>query len=456
MANHLLIIGDAPAHLEPVLGADSSPLHGVICTRLGWSSLRPESLQEHAANLIVPIIRPEIAASGAFLAAASEKPILKATLAILSRECDQECFDLASRAFDDFVSESAVAHEIRHRLGRLVAEPEGEAGCVRNALIQELGLAQMVGRDPRFLDQVGKIPRLARSGSPVLICGESGTGKELCAHAIHNLSTRRNQPFIPLDCGAFPDHLFENELFGHARGAYTDANRDQKGLVALAEGGTLFLDEVDSLSPAAQSKLLRFLQERTYRPLGSERFVRADIRLLAATNRDLEALVKAKQFRLDLYFRLCVLKLQALPLRERRGDIVVLANHFLDEICERDALSRKSLASTTIRILNHYHWPGNVRELYNVMEQCVTFTEGMQIQPRHLPGQFEQARAGASPISFNQARSRALEDFERSYVESVLRDCGGNVTHAARLAQKERRMFGRMVKRYNLKGEGPP
>lgn len=448
MSNHLLIIGDVPASLE-------YPLPGMCCTQLAWSSLRLDALREYGADLIVPIIRPEITESGAFLTALLERPIRKPTMAILSRECDRDCFDLAARVADDFVSETAPAHEIRHRLSRLVGEPEGETTRVRNTLTRELGLAQLVGRDRRFLEQIGKIPLLARSGSPVLISGESGTGKELCAHAIHNLSARCNRPFIPLDCGAFPDHLFENELFGHARGAYTDASRDQKGLVALAEGGTLFLDEVDSLSPAAQSKLLRFLQERTYRPLGSERFVRADIRLLAATNRDLEALVKAKQFRLDLYFRLCVLKLHALALRERRGDIGVLADHFLDEICRRDALPRKSLATTTTRALYHYDWPGNVRELYNVMEQCVTFTKGTQIHPRHLPAQFEQPQAGHQPISFNQARSLALADFERRYVEDLLRGCGGNVTHAARLAQKERRMFGRMVKRYNLKREQP-
>jgi DNA-binding NtrC family response regulator len=452
MSHHLLIIGDTPASLKRLVTSEG-PLLGVSLSQVDWSSLRLDAIHQHEANLIVPVIRPEISESGSFLTWLRNIPIRKPTMAILSRECNCDLFNLASQVADDFITEPALPQEIQNRLTRLMGELEGETTRVRNMLTEELGMAQLVGRDPAFLAQIQKIPLLARSGSPVLITGETGTGKELCARAIHNLSSRRGCPFIPIDCGAFPDHLLENELFGHTRGAYTDAHRDQKGLLALAEGGTLFLDEVDSLSPAAQSKLLRFLQERTYRPLGSERFLRADIRVLAATNRDLEAMVKAKQFRLDLYFRLCVLKLHALPLRERRSDVEILAKHFLKEICLENAVPRKSLAATAVRLLRGYDWPGNVRELYNAMQQCVTFTEGAQILPRHLPIQFEPADADGPPPSFNSARTLVVEAFERRYIEDLLRDCGGNVTHAARLAQKDRRLFGRMIKRYNIKRE---
>jgi DNA-binding NtrC family response regulator len=300
---------------------------------------------------------------------------------------------------------------------------------------------------------VEKIPLVARSNSPVLITGETGTGKELCARAIHYLSPRRDHPFIPVDCAALPDHLFENEVFGHARGAFTDAHRDQKGLVALAEGGTLFLDEIDSLSLGAQAKLLRFMQERTYKPLGSNRFLQARLDVVAATNHDLEAMVRAKQFRSDLFFRLSVLRLHMMPLRERRGDIALLARHFLEMACAQAGVARKTLALATIGKLTNYDWPGNVRELYNVIQSAVVFSEGAQILPRHI------ARpSGAMPdepdrSSFRAARAGVLEEFERRYVEDLLRECDGNVTHAARLAKKDRRAFGRLIKRYNIQRE---
>src|SRR5207247_1989977 len=172
---------------------------------------------------------------------------------------------------------------------------------------------------------------------------ETGTGKELCARAIHHLSSRRSFPFIPVDCAALPDHLFENEFFGHARGAFTDAHAEQKGLVAMAEGGTLFLDEIDALALTAQAKLLRFLEERAFKPLGADRFVKADVHVLAATNRSLEALIRNGQFRSDLYFRLNVLSLHLTPLRDRRGDIALLARHFVDACCVEGDLPRKSL-----------------------------------------------------------------------------------------------------------------
>src|ERR1051325_5765417 len=228
-----------------------------------------------------------------------------------------------------------------------------------------------VGRAPGFVRTMARIPAVARSGSPVLITGETGTGKELCARAIHHLGRRRDFPFIPVDCGAVPDHLFENELFGHTRGAFTDAHGDQKGLVAMADRGTLFLDEVDALPLTAQAKLLRFLQERTFKPLGADRFQRADVNVLAATNRCLESLVREKRFRADLYFRLNVLTMHMEPLRQRREDIGLLSQHFADAICAEQALPRVVVTPAAIRRLMYYDWPGNVRELHNVVQRAV-------------------------------------------------------------------------------------
>jgi two-component system response regulator GlrR len=322
-----------------------------------------------------------------------------------------------------------------------------QAVCAR--ITQQAGLSQLVGADPTFLDAITRIQAIAASDAPVLIVGETGTGKELCAHAIHHLSPRAHFPFIPVECGAVPDLLAENELFGHARGAYTDAHRDQKGLAALAEGGTLFLDEIDSLSLAAQAKLLRFLQDGAYRALGAERFVRANVRVLAAANRDVELLVQAKQFRSDLYFRLNVLELQLPPLRERRRDISLLANHFLESFCAAAGGPARYFSPAALRILEQHDWPGNVRELRNVIHRAVIFSSGASILPSHICLRRASPPTPAA-ISFRQARQQAIDRFERLYLEQTLREHGGNITRAALAAGKDRRAFGRLVKKHGV------
>jgi len=200
----------------------------------------------------------------------------------------------------------------------------------------------------------------------VLIVGETGSGKELFARAIHSLGPRRNFPFVPVDCAAIPELLFESELFGHLRGAFTDASHDRKGLAAVAEGGTLFLDEIDALSLRSQAKLLRFLEERSYRPLGSERLIGLNVNVVAATNSDLQELVHSGKFRADLFFRLNVLRLRLVPLRERRDDIPLLASHFIRQISLENEIGPRILTPAAIWKLTVYDWPGNVRELYNV------------------------------------------------------------------------------------------
>jgi two-component system response regulator GlrR len=285
------------------------------------------------------------------------------TFAVLPSEPGASLLRIAAQAADDFILSPIRGDELRQRLGRVLGGPRDDLASAHERLLEEMGLTQLVGRDPTFLRAIEHVPRFARSNMPVLITGETGTGKELCARASHFLSRRRDYPFIAVDCGALPDHLVENELFGHARGAFTDAHRDQKGLVATAEGGTLFLDEIDALSPAAQAKLLRFLQERTFRPLGSDRFALADVSVIAATNRDLEACARDKQFRSDLYFRLNVLRLHVPPLRDRRGDIERLARYFLATLHQPADSVRKLLSPAALQKLTAYDWPGNVQVL---------------------------------------------------------------------------------------------
>jgi DNA-binding NtrC family response regulator len=294
-----------------------------------------------------------------------------------------------------------------------------------------------------------KLPRIAQAEGNVLLTGETGTGKELCARAIHHLSARRPAPFIAVDSGALPEGLLESELFGHTAGAFTDARAEHRGLAALAEGGVLFLDEVDALSPRLQSKLLRFLEERTYKPLGSERFRRADVRMIAATNRNLEALVRTGAFRSDLYFRMNVLHLRLPPLRERPADIPVLAEHFL-QIQPPGRGQPRSLAPSALRKLTLHHWPGNVRELLNVVQRAVVFADGPVIRAQDIDLTLPVDVGEAPGAGFRQARADALARFERAFVENLLRKHNGNITRAAREARKDRRAFGRLVKRLGV------
>jgi two-component system response regulator GlrR len=451
--HHLLLVEQTVLSLEDHLGGPRASEQEFRCERVAWDSSVPARVRTCTADMILLAALPESAPALHLFEWVQAHPVTKPIFAILPDEGAETLLAAASDVAADFILWPAGRSELRLRLLRILGKPEPDLAGLHSLLSREMGLANLLGNDPAFLRMVAAIPLAARSDSPVLITGETGTGKELCARAIHHLGRRKGLPFIAADCGAFPDHLFENELFGHARGAFTDAHGDQKGLVALAEGGTLFLDEVDALSPSAQAKLLRFLQERTYKPLGAERFSRADIRILAATNRDLETCVREKRFREDLFFRLNVLRLQVLPLRERRGDIELLARSFLDSTCRESALPAKIFSPSALRKLVHYGWPGNVRELINMVQRAVVFSPGVQILASHIP--LPEPPPDAAPETFRHAKARAVENFERVFVDALMRKHLGNVTRAAHEAQKDRRAFGRLVKKHKLSHRVP-
>jgi DNA-binding NtrC family response regulator len=267
---------------------------------------------------------------------------------------------------------------------------------------------------------------------------------------VHYQSPRRGKPFIPVNCGALPDHLFENELFGHAKGAYTDASSPEKGLVAEAEGGTLFLDEVDTLSASAQVKLLRFLQDREYRPLGCSRSITADVRIIAATNADLWQQVQSKQFREDLYYRLNIVALCLPPLRERPEDIPLLADHFLRRYAHHYGRQSLQFAAATLPKLVAYAWPGNVRELESIIQRAVLLTPAEILQPENIDLHFSAPRAVSETDSFHAAKARAIAQFERTYLNTLLAAHRGNITHAARHAGEARRSLQRLLKKHGL------
>ena len=310
----------------------------------------------------------------------------------------------------------------------------------------------LIGKSPSFLEAVHKIPFLGKSDATTLICGETGTGKELFARAIHYHSPRSSGPFIPVNCGALPDHLFENELFGHTKGAFTDAGSEQKGLVQEAEGGTLFLDEIDTLSPAAQIKLLRFLQDQQYRPLGSSKNLKAHVRVLAATNRDVKYLVQNNLFREDLYFRINTLTLRLPPLKERTEDISLLANYFLDRAGKVLERSTMTLSPNTLTKLAAYAWPGNARELEAIIQRAVTFCDSNIVEPEDIDLTME----GLDPIKegcLRKAKKTAIEQFERTYLINLLTTHQGNISQAAKAAGKERRSFQRLLRKYEIARE---
>jgi DNA-binding NtrC family response regulator len=311
---------------------------------------------------------------------------------------------------------------------------------------------RLIGDSASFHGAVRRIAKLARSDAPVLITGETGSGKELAARAIHYLGLRRDKPFIPINCGAIPDGLIEAELFGHARGAFTDAKAARPGVVAQAHGGTLFLDEVDALTSKAQVTLLRFLQDLRYRPLGQSVEVSCDIRVIGATNRPLPPLVAAGQFRGDLLYRLDILSLALPALREREDDAVLLARHFQVEFSALYGLSPKSLHPETVAWIRSYAWPGNIRELENLIHRQTLLSEGDEILYRGEAGGEAEGRgheAAACP-DFRSAKASAIAAFERSYLVRVLAEAHGNVTLASCIAHKERRAFGKLLKKHGI------
>ena len=308
----------------------------------------------------------------------------------------------------------------------------------------------LVGESPLFTQLLSKLPSVASSNMTVLLAGETGTGKELVARAIHYLSPRRGHPFIPLNSASLPDHLLENELFGHAKGAYTDASTSQAGLLATAEGGTLFLDEIDALSLTAQVKLLRLLQDREYRPLGSNRTLVANIRVIAATNADLRQRVHDHTFREDLFHRLNVLHISIPPLRERSDDIPRIANHFLEKVAQQEAREIKRLTWAALEKLQSYDWPGNVRELEGVIQRAVIMSpvQTLDWDQIELPTDVSPARRQLK--SLRQLKSDAIKQLERCQILSLLSACRGNVTRAAREAGTTRRTLQRLIRKYAL------
>ena len=313
----------------------------------------------------------------------------------------------------------------------------------------------MVGDSPAMKQLRADIAQAAPSHARVLVFGENGTGKELVARNIHLLSPRREGPFVEVNCAAIPEELIESELFGHARGAFTGALTSKKGKFELADGGTLFLDEVGDMSLKTQAKVLRVLQEQRLEPVGGTASVTVDVRVIAATNKNLEEEIRKGTFREDLFFRLAVIPFHVPPLRERREDVPVLARHFMSEVAAEYGKRPRELSPEALLLLGAHSWPGNVRELRNIVERLVIMTPGERIEPRHLPapllvpGPAADGAAPAPPADF-PSLAAAREDFEKRFIWRKYQEWGGNMSRTAEALQVERSNLYRKMKGYGL------
>jgi len=354
---------------------------------------------------------------------------------------------LGAGAFD-FVSAPFASAELEARIRRALGLTP-PAGPRRHSRADVLGVRDLIGTSAAFLKQTAKLPILASRDVGVLLLGETGTGKEVFAQAIHYLSARASKPWVTVNCAAIPADLIESELFGHVRGAYTTAHTSRKGLVSEAEGGTLLLDEIDCLSYGAQAKLLRFLQEKEFRPVGSNVVSHADVRVIATSNSRLGDLAAKGTFRPDLYFRLNVLSVTLPALRDRQEDVPLLAQHFIERSSRTFDRHVTGLTPPALRRLLSYDWPGNVRELKHVVERAVLMSSAPTLGVDDL----DLAVQGAEPAvdeSFHSAKARVVENFERGYLEQLLATCSGNVSHAARMARKNRRAFWELLRKHHI------
>jgi DNA-binding NtrC family response regulator len=425
----------------------SIQLHDSTAIRESCSAFQivSKNQQPDVLLFILPKIITEI--ERALIRTFSREPGRIPTIAVSESAGTNDVIEFLQLGVMDFITAPIKAVDVMPRVWRL-AEHVRKKSSLAERLKETLGLHQIIGTSPALTCELQKIPFIAGCDSSVLISGETGTGKEMFARAIHYLGPRAGKPFTPVNCGAIPTDLIENELFGHARGAFTSAITSANGLIHETDEGSLFLDEIDCMPLAAQVKLMRFLQEKEYRQLGSAKTQRADVRIIAATNTDLEQAVSQGAFRRDLYYRLNIIPLDLPPLRERCEDVPVLARHFIDQYASEFSKEVNEIAPEAMQKLIRYDWPGNVRELQNVIERTVIFSSNRVLQRNDIL--LPETEPAPATESFQQAKTRVVIEFEKNYIESLLLAHRGNITHAARTAGKNRRAFWELMRKHEI------
>ncbi len=355
----------------------------------------------------------------------------------------------------DYMTKPVIDDELNIAIQRALGQRKivEENRNLKAQLDQRYGLGSIIGRDYKMLKLYDLIESVADTRTTVLILGESGTGKTMTARAIHQLSSRRDKPFVEVACGALPDTLLESELFGHVAGAFTGATHDKMGKFLQADGGTIFLDEIATASPSLQVKLLRVLQDREFEPVGGTKTYKVDVRLICATNQDLEELVRRGEFRQDLYYRINVVTITQPPLRERIGDIPLLVEHFLKEFNSQTGKNVKRFDDEAMRLLQRYHWPGNVRELINVVERAVVLCKGDIVTvndlPEHIRREDEPAHRIALAAGGNSLKA-ALAEPEKQIILQALEANGWNRQATARMLGINRTTLYKKMKKYGI------
>jgi two-component system response regulator PilR (NtrC family) len=416
-----------------------------------------ELLRESSADLIVSDVRmPDMGGIELLRAARELTPDVAVVMmtAFATVETAREAFKLGA---DDFIQKPFDVDELKLIVEKALElrQLKQEIQDWRKTQSERGRLDQIIGRSPRMQAVYQMIETVAAVQSTILITGESGTGKELVARAVHNLSPRTDKPFVSINCGAFTETLLESELFGYVRGAFTGATANRKGLFEAADRGTIFLDEIGEMSPAMQVKLLRVLQERKVRPVGGHEELAVDARVIAATNRDLPAMVKAGTFREDLFYRVSVIPIELPPLREKREDIRELVMHFAAKYSAQAGRSL-TVSEQAMELLERYSWPGNVRELEHTVERAVALERTDQIQPERLPEHvtnYSPARvAGALDLPEDGLNLTAhLDQLEKTYLLEALRRTGGNQTRAAELLQLSVRSLRHLLDKHGIR-----
>lgn len=355
-------------------------------------------------------------------------------------------FDFITKPFDTEHLTVLIGRALENR--RLVAENS----LLREELMGEQGIANIIGKNEKMIEISGLIQKVAKSDAAVMLQGESGTGKELFAKAIHSLSLRRDRPYIAINCAAIPRELLENELFGSEKGAFTGAHARKMGKFEIANTGTIFLDEIGDMDISLQAKLLRVLQQKNFERLGGTKPIDIDVRVIAATNMDLNVLIKEKRFREDLFYRLSVFPITIPPLRDRIGDVPDLSDYFVQKYCKEMSKPTKKLSKDSTKLLEKYHWPGNVRELENTIERAVILAEGKSITPEHLAIRLQRTdeirlREGAG---LKEIGSHAQSMAERGAIIRVLKQVRGNKRKAAKVLQIDYTTLFDKLKKYDI------
>jgi DNA-binding NtrC family response regulator len=479
----ILFAEDDPAVRIPVGGALRQLGYEVAVARDGAEAL--DQLEQRAFDVVVTDVRMPKVDGLTLLKRVRARSPTTAVVLVTAFGSIHEAVECMKDQAVDYMSKPFEVEQLGKLLQRVAERRrlEHELRSAREHLAAMRGERVLVGRSPSARRLIELCEVVARAGSAVLVTGESGTGKELVARLLHDQSLRKKGPFVAINCAAFPDTLLEEELFGHERGAFTGALRSREGRFKAADGGTLFLDEIGEMTPGAQAKLLRVLQEGAFEPIGTNRTVEVDVRVVSATNRDLKQRISEGRFREDLYFRLKVLELRVPPLRERAGDVTVLAEHFLARHVA-PGVAPPPVSADAWRTLHRYAWPGNVRELEHAIEHAVVLARGGEIRVEHLPTDLHgadatstaaaaasasapasaSASAAASASAPASAAARAptpadagvqpladaMREFEREHLQTALRAVRGNRSRAAALLGISRKSLWQKLRGYGL------